>query len=159
MVRVMDATQDPLTLSWLAIGVALAAAVFTGWQAFTAHQTRRDTLRVNLSITYSPYGNGFTPILNWSVRNTGRGDAADVKVKITYSYLDVRKNFQGQVNGVITGLATERLTFETPPPSPASPIRGDDTRTVGDSLTAVAEYSKPGSKRRKSVQVLVVREA
>lgn len=78
-----QADSTALIVSIIALGVAVIAAGFTGWQAVTEHLARTRSPKARWTFEYPPERQGYIP-QPWRLHNTGGSIAADVVVQVRY---------------------------------------------------------------------------
>jgi len=122
MVPADDTNNLARILSMIAIAVAALAAIFTWWQASIAHQTRRDSGRVFLSLSYVVISDGLRDRQAWTIRNAGRGTALDVRVVVTVTLPTIQEDFRGLLDGMLAGESSAVLTFDEYPGSPENSL-------------------------------------
>jgi hypothetical protein len=92
----MEDPQVALVLSIVALGVSVVAAVFTGWQAVTAHLQRT-----------RPRGASFTLAKparigeDWRLTNTGGSTATDIRFTVVYLRPPGKEPYSASVVGPV----------------------------------------------------------
>lgn len=156
MTTAQTSEDAAILISVIALGIALLAALFTAWQGWTAHKTRQDSLRVDLSIVHVDRSDGSSPRSSWMIRNNGRGEVLDPTVVIIFSFEKNRHIYEGRLDGVLHGFARELLTFDRPPARPDTTLEGHPEVRVGDYLRATVSYSRPGRACRRKSRIAIV---
>ena len=126
--------SDALAIA--ALVISIAAAAFTGWQAISAHATRRDARRIHLILVPNPRAS-YGPVLDeptWVLDNAGDGTATNVAITLSYDHGEHHRDWTTHLS-TITGRTRHTLDLDDTPVTTTLVDGGPDT--VGQYLTCL----------------------
>jgi hypothetical protein len=148
--------MTPEQLSVIAIVVSVLAAGFTGWQAYVAHLTRRDTRSVHLYLDNR--NDGYGRPTQWVLANHGQAAVLDIRLKVTYSApgnAHPDRTWEARC-AELSGGGEADIEFNRSLP-PFGTTIADRDYEFWNVATAVAIFTRAGSRKASSTSVGLMR--